>query len=167
VRRCWIKGKATYRAFIDFKKAYDRVYHEHLFQILEQAGIRGTFLQLIKTMYKEAIYEVHAGDAISDTFSPTRGVKQGDPFSLILFIIYINSCLEQSTVHGVIPSTGTRICKGLMYADDVVNLEHKREDIQDALDGIRDWGREHGMELGRDKCRVIMWPGKMQVKKQK
>ena len=31
VRRRWIKGKVTYGAFIDFKKAYDRVYHEHLF----------------------------------------------------------------------------------------------------------------------------------------
>lgn len=167
VRRRWIKGKATYGAFIDFKKAYDRVYHEHLFRILEQAGIRGTFLQLIKTMYKEAKYEVRVGDAISDTFSPTRGAKQGDPLSPILFIIYINSCLERSSVRGVIPSTGTGICKGLMYADDVVNLERKREDVQGTLDNIREWGKEYGMELGRDKCGVIMWPGKMQVKKRK
>ena len=167
VRRRWIKGKATYGAFIDFKKAYDRVYHEHLFRILEQVGIRGTFLQLVKTMYKEARYEVRAGDAVSDTFSLSRGAKQGDPLSPIMFIIYINSCLERSNAQGVNPSAKTGICKGLMYADDVVNLENERENIQQTLDGIHEWGKDFGMELGRDKCGVIMWPGKTQVQKRK
>jgi hypothetical protein len=31
VRRRWLGGKPTYGAFINFKKAYDRVYHGHLF----------------------------------------------------------------------------------------------------------------------------------------
>ena len=160
VRRRWIKGKSTYGAFIDFKKAYDRVYHEHLFLILENAGIRGIFLQLVKTMYKDTSYQVRAGDCVSSSFSPTRGAKQGDPLSPVLFIIYIHSCLEKSAANGVRPSTGTGICKGLMYADDVVGLENSRERIQTTLDGVRDWGKDLGMELGRDKCGVILWPGK-------
>jgi len=144
---------------------YDRVYHEHLFLILEQLGIQGTFLELIKTMYKEARYEVRVGDAVSDSFAPTRGAKQGDPLSPILFIIYINSCLEKSAACGVIPSPGTGICKGLMYADNIVGLECNREDVQVTLDGVWDWGTDYGMELGRNKCGVIFWPGKKQVNK--
>jgi exonuclease III len=167
VRRRWIKGKLTYGAFIDFKKAYDRVYHGLLFRILENSGIRGVFLELVKTMYRETRYEVRAGDAVSESFSPTRGAKQGDPLSPVLFIIYINSCLERSSGSGVATSGRSGMCKGLMYADDVIGLERNREGIQDMLDGVRDWGKDLGMELGRDKCGVIMWPGKVNAQKRK
>jgi exonuclease III len=167
VRRRWLGGKPTYGAFIDFKKAYDRVYHGHLFRLLDHVGIRGGFLDLIKTMYKETRYEVRMGDLSSESFTPTRGAKQGDPLSPILFIIYINSCLERSSVRGVRPSTELIRCKGLMYADDVIGLESDREDVQAVIDNVRDWGVDYGMELGRDKCGVIMWPGKPTVTKRK
>jgi exonuclease III len=160
VRRRWIDGKPTFGAFIDFKKAYDRVYHGLLFRILDHIGVRGRFLRLVKTMYEETRYEVRVGDHISASFSPTRGAKQGDPLSPILFIIYINTCLDETSVRGVRPSTNLSRCRGLMYADDVVCLESRLEDVQTALDCIVDWGKKYGMELGRDKCGIMMWYGR-------
>ena len=105
VQRCWIDGKPTFGAFIDFKKVYDRVYHGLLFCVLDQVGVRGQFLRLVKAMYEETWYKVHVGNHISESFSPTRGAKQGDPLSPILFIIYINTCLNESSVRGIRPST--------------------------------------------------------------
>jgi Reverse transcriptase (RNA-dependent DNA polymerase) len=112
VWRRWLRGKPTYGAFIDFKKVYDWVYHGHLFQLLDHVGIHDGFLDLIKTMYKEMRYEVRMGDLSLESFTPTRGAKQEDPLSPILFIIYINSCLEQSSIRGVRPSTELIRCKG-------------------------------------------------------
>jgi len=160
VRRRWIDGKPTFGAFIDFKKAYDRVYHGHLFRILDHVGVRGRFLDLIKTMYEETRYEVRVGNHTSESFSPTRGAKQGDPLSPILFIIYINSCLRKCSVNGARPSTNLERCSGLMYADDVIGLESRLEDVLQMLDNVEEWGVDFGMELGREKCGVMMWPGR-------
>ena len=159
VRRRWIKGKPTFGLFIDFKKAYDRVYHEYLFRILEHKGVRGRFLDLVKNMYCETRYSVRVGEHISEPFTPTRGAKQGDPLSPILFIIFIDSCLKNSSVSGGVQiGPSLHRCPGLMYADDVIALEHSLEDTQATLDGIREWGQEVGMDIGREKCGVMMWP---------
>ena len=51
-------------------------------------------------------------------------------------------------------------CKGLMYADDVVMLNNGVKSAQRSIRGIFNWGRKYGMELGRDKCGVLLCKGK-------
>ena len=159
VRRRWMKGKPTYGLFIDFKKAYDRLYHGLLFRVLHHIGCRGRFLNMVKAMYMETKYEVRVGGFTSESFSPVRGAKQGDPLSPILFIISINQVLrESSATGGVRLAPSDRRCAGLMYADDVVALESKLKDVQETLVNVWNWGQKFGMDLGRDKCGVILWP---------
>jgi hypothetical protein len=166
VRRRFLEGKPTFGIFIDFKKAYDRVYHGLLFRVLEHNGVRGRFLNLIKNMYRNTRYSVRIGDHISEPFGPTRGAKQGDPLSPILFIIYIDACLREARpLEGVRQCAGVRIrglteykCRGLMYANDVVALENSIEGVQQTLDGIWEWGQRDGMDLGHSKCGVMLWP---------
>ena len=45
-----------YTAFIDFKKAYDTVDRELLFEHLNDLGINGPFLQNLKSMYESTKY---------------------------------------------------------------------------------------------------------------
>jgi hypothetical protein len=46
-----------------------------------------------------------------------------------------------------------------MYANDVVVLSNSIEGAQRAIKGVYDWGQRFGMELGRDKCGVLLWKG--------
>ena len=46
------KGKKLYSCFVDFRKAFDSVWHNGLFHKLESMGINGNFLDLIKSIYK-------------------------------------------------------------------------------------------------------------------
>ena len=152
-------GKATFRLFIDFQKAYDRLYHKFLYKVLEHHGIGGCFLMLIKNMYKETQYHIHVGDFISGSFSPARGAKQGDPMSPILYILCIDLILKATSAKGgVCIMDIVQRCPGLMYANDVVSLESKIEDCQRTLDGIWEWGQRFGIDLGLPKSGVLMWP---------
>ena len=45
------------KSSIDFKKAFDSVWHEGLFRKLENKGINGNFLQVIKYIYKKTIVQ--------------------------------------------------------------------------------------------------------------
>jgi exonuclease III len=159
VRRRWLKGKPTFGLFIDFKKAYDRLYHGLMFRVLDHIGVRGRFLDMVKAMYLNTQCVVRIGDLLSESFSPVRGAKQGDPLSPILFIITINSVLADASASGGVRAMPIEPrCPGLMYADDVIALESKLTDLQETLARVWMWGRLHGMELGRDKCGVLLWP---------
>jgi hypothetical protein len=94
VWRCFLEGRSTVGTFIDFKKAYDRVYHAYMFHLLDHVGVHGRFLRMVVESYMKTKYAVQVGDHLSASFTPTRGAKQGDPLSPILFDIFINSCLQ-------------------------------------------------------------------------
>ena len=51
------RGKKLYTYFIDFKKAFDSVWHEGLFRKLESKGINGKFLEIIKNIYKKTVVQ--------------------------------------------------------------------------------------------------------------
>ena len=60
----------------------------------------------------------------------------------------------------LVPGKDPMRIKGLMYADDVVTLCNSNESVQRSITGIFDWGRKYGMELGCDKCGVLLCKGK-------
>ena len=55
-------------------------------------------------------------------------------------------------------------CHGLMYADDVVILSDGVEGAQRGIKGVYDWGQKFGMDLGLNKCGILLWKGKKEGK---
>ena len=80
-----------YACFLDFKKAYDSVWHDGLFSQLERRNIRGNFLAIIKDMYKNSHCAVKIQNKITNFFKYEKGVRKGCPLSPILFNIFINT----------------------------------------------------------------------------
>ena len=161
-RRRGIKGEATYAIFVDFKKAFDKVHHEALYRILENMGVRGKFLEVIKNMYRNSKMTVKAGGRLTRSFGMKRGNRQGCPLSPLLFIIFVNHLIRDTscggvTVPGVVKNMKIATCGGGQYADDLVALEATVEAAESFCQKIYDWGVKWGMELGISKCGVILW----------
>ena len=74
------KGK-LYVCFIDFRKAFDTVWHQGLLLKLEEAHITGNFLNTLKDMYRKTECAVKLGNQTIQYFKCKKGVRQGDPFS--------------------------------------------------------------------------------------
>jgi len=75
----------VHQLFIDFKKAYDSVRREILYNIVIQFGIAMKLVRLIK-MCLEGIYvRVWVGKNLSDTFPIRNDLKQGDVLSPLFF----------------------------------------------------------------------------------
>ena len=84
-------------------------------------------------LYSDFKSQVICNTALTDAFSVTTGVKQGCILSPFLFILGIDWVLRQVTsgVRKGIRWTLTSVLEDLDYAEDIVLLAHRHQDMQD------------------------------------
>jgi hypothetical protein len=70
---------------LDYEKAYDRVDRSFLLKMLKQRGFSPKCMYLIQSLLNKGSVGVRINDVNSDFFETSRGVRQGDPVSPILF----------------------------------------------------------------------------------
>jgi hypothetical protein len=70
------------KIILDFKKAYDSIRREVLYNILFEFGIPMKLVRLVKMCLNETYSRVQVGKHLSDTFPIKNGLKQGDALSL-------------------------------------------------------------------------------------
>ena len=74
-----------HQLFIDFKKAYDSVGKQVLYNILFEFGILMKLVRLIKMCLTETYSRVRVGKNLSDIIPIRNGLKQGDVLSPVFF----------------------------------------------------------------------------------
>jgi hypothetical protein len=75
----------VHQLFIDFKKAYDSVKREVLYNVLLELGIPKKLVRLIRMCLNETYSKVRVGKLLSGKFPIQNGLKQGDALSPLLF----------------------------------------------------------------------------------
>jgi hypothetical protein len=81
----WEYNGTVHQLFIAFKKAYDSIKREVLYNILLEFSIPKKLVRLIKVCLNETYSEVHIGKLLSDKFPIQNGLKQGDALQPLLF----------------------------------------------------------------------------------
>jgi len=72
---------------VDISKAFDTLDWKFLLRVLEQFRFSETFCKLIDTILHSAKLSICINGAQQDYFSCSRGVRQGDPLSHLLFCL--------------------------------------------------------------------------------
>jgi hypothetical protein len=81
----WEYNGTVLQLFIDFKKDYDSVRREGLYNILIEFGIPRKLAGLIKMCLNETYSRAHIGINLSDKFLIQNNLKQGEALSSLLW----------------------------------------------------------------------------------
>ena len=87
---CGRMKKHIFGCFVDFRKAFDSVPRDKLFQKLLNNNINGKFYDCLVNLYKEDKSCIKIGDGITRKFTSNQGVKQGCILSPTLFNIFLS-----------------------------------------------------------------------------
>ena len=149
------KNKKIYICFIDYKKAFDRVFHVKLIESLKQLEIDGKDLTLIKNLYWNQTASIQTEDGYSSSFPIKRGVRQGCVLSPSLFNVYTEMIFREFD-----DMPGVKLCgeylNNLRYADDTVLIAESEEELQKLVDAVKEGSLAYGLEMNTKKTKTMI-----------
>ena len=143
--------------FVDFKKAFDRVWHDGLWQVMRDFNIEEGIVQLVQALYNNATSAVLLNNQAGEFFRTTVGVRQGCLLSPVLFNIYLENIMRETLQnhHTSISIGGRRICD-LRFADDIDLMGGSNEELQILTDKLVERSGAYGMEVSAEKNKVMV-----------
>jgi len=113
-----------YHVFVDFKKAFDRVWHAALWATMRMYNINANLTNTIKQLYDiKAPSAVYLNGSIEDWFGTTVGVRRG----CLLFPTLERIMTDTLEEHNRTVSLGGRTTTNLRFADNIDGLAGKKQ----------------------------------------
>jgi len=125
---------------VDLKSYFDTIPHGRLLERIRSKISDGRVLSLIESYLKQDVM-----DGLK-RWTPETGAPQGAVISPLLSNIYLDP------LDHLIASRRWRIVR---YADDLVILCRSGAEAAEALEVLRQWVDEHGLQLHPDKTRIV------------
>ena len=140
------KQRSLFLAFVDLEKAYDRVPRSEVWRSMRLKGIKEKYVRIVKDMYKNAKTRVRSAVGTTEPFSVKVGLHQGSSLSPYLFNLLMDVLLVETSKEA--PWT-------MLFADDIVLVAERREELQERLEECRRSLEEYGLRVSREKTEYM------------
>jgi exonuclease III/ribonuclease HI len=143
---------------LDQEKAYDKIAHDYLWRTLIEFNMPQNFVNTVMRLYTNAHTSVMVNGILSQPFRITRGVRQGDPLSCLLFNMAIEplACaIRQSHLKGLAVPGQTEKLIVKMFADDTTVYLDCTDDLNELYKILDDWCRASKAKFNITKTEVI------------
>lgn len=124
IRKMMTKAAETkrFKGFLlslDLEKAFDRVNHSFLWDVLMKFGFPEQIINCVKKLYVHASSRVLYNGFLSKEFKIKASVRQGCPLSMLLFVLYIEPLIRRIYANTCGILAYDKILKVTAYADDL------------------------------------------------
>ena len=145
----------VYGCLIDASKAFDRLQHDKLFQILLKRNVPIAVIRFLISSYRQQAMRVSWRGSLSGAFGVANGVKQGGIFSPVLFCLYMDGLLERLKALGVGCHVGSSFIGALSYADDLTLLSPCIVSLKSMLSECEKFAQEFNILFNPRKSQCI------------
>ena len=158
------KGKSDFMALkLDMTKAYDRVEWSYMERVLIKMGFQDRWVHLMMACITTASYSVLINGQPYGHITPTRGLRQGDPFSPYLFLIcteslygLINKAATEGSIRGVsLCRNGPKLTHLLFVDDSLIFCRAKEDECQTLLEVLAKYECASGQQINRAKTTLF------------
>ncbi|MBW0503613.1 hypothetical protein O181_043328 [Austropuccinia psidii MF-1] len=156
----WRNGKTVIGLFLDVSSAYPSVVSDRLIHTLTKKECPPYLISIIKSFLNNRSTIMKLDSYLSDPIAIDRGLPQGSPLSVTLYLLYNSALL----VDNLLTLEDQEISLG--FVDDVAHLVsdssydkslkrlHERENLS------LEWGLKHGAVFDKKKAKVIVFSHK-------
>ncbi len=123
--------------YFDLWKAFDCVPHLRLLQKLDQLGISGRLHNWIQSFLTKRTLRIKGEEGYSKFIEVTSGVPQGSELGPVLFLMYINDCLNSLSWDAVMFADDVKIWRTIEGPPDVQRMQNEMDQLS-----IWSWGCE-------------------------
>lgn len=138
---------------LDFQKAFDSLSWDYLFKTLKAYNFGIDYLTWVKLCYTDISSCVTNYKYASPYFALQRGVRQGDPLSLYLFILALETLSmkirEDEHINGI--TVGDKAIKVITFADDTTAFAKNERGAKKMFRYIQYFEKLAGLKLNKSK----------------
>lgn len=156
-QRCRDVNCDVYACLIDYQKAFDRVKHEMMVNILKETGIDDKDLRIIGNLYWNQVANLRVEGEHTDYVKIKRGVRQGCILSPLIFNLYSERIFSEALdgLEKGILINGHRM-NNIRYADDTIVFADSLEDLQVLVDNITHRSNQYGLDVNVNKTKLMI-----------
>ena len=145
-----------FMCFIYYKKAFECVDHQRLWNTLKGMGVPEHLIVMLSNLYtnQEATIRTEYGE--TGNIPIGKGVRQGFILSPLLFNIYAEKIMREALDKwdkGI--GIGGRKVSHLRYADDTTLIAGNREDLIELIEKVKSSSEKAGLYLNVKKTKVM------------